>query len=383
MIKILHTGDLHLDSPLSSLDYSVAQKVRESHRNAFEKMMQYAIQEDVDLILIAGDLFDGKYVSAATKELVIKTFGDFAKPIVISPGNHDPYSLVPLYKSGALPENVHVFSSEELSRVDFDELSLSVYGYAFVTPSLEHSPLAEYDMSLGKNPIRLLCAHAELGAPLSKYAPLTVADIERFDFRYAALGHLHNPPEISFDKTPIKYCGFLFGRSFDELGEGGAYIVTIDGDGTDVERVVFSSHAFLREELDVSGSLTESEISQKISEFIEQKEYGKDISLRLTLVGSLNMEIKINTKSLEKNKGELSSLEIKDNTTPVPDSDFLLHDTSIKGEVYRTLLPKLESEDVEERKCAARALSIAFCALDGQNVLNVLDLDETELEGDE
>ncbi|MBR2389013.1 MAG: DNA repair exonuclease [Clostridia bacterium] len=383
MLKILHTGDLHLDSPLSSLDFNAAEKARDSHRQVFSKMMQYAIQEDVDVILIAGDLFDSKYVSAATKELVIKLFRDFAKPIVIAPGNHDPYSLVPLYKSGALPENVRVFSTEELSRFDFDELELSVYGYAFVTSSLEHSPLAEYNMALGKNPIRLLCAHAELGAPLSKYAPVTVSDIERFGFSYAALGHVHNPPEIKSGGTPISYCGFLFGRSFDELGEGGAYLVTLDGDKTKSKRVVFSEQSFIREELDVSGAADESELSQKISDFIIEKGYGENISLRLTLVGTVDITLTVNEKALEKNRGELALLEIKDRTLPVPDSDYLMRDTSIKGEIYRTLLPKLESEDTDERRLAAKALSVALLALDGHNVSSVLELDENELEGDE
>ena len=238
-------------------------------------------------------------------------------------------------------------------------------------------------MALGKNPIRLLCAHADLGVPLSKYAPLTVTDIERFDFSYAALGHVHNPSEINSSRTPINYCGFLFGRSFDELGEGGAFLVTIDGAKTDAVRKVFSSHSFVREELDVSGALDESELSQKITDFINEKGYGQNISLRLTLVGTVDIGLNVNTKSLERCKAELSALEIKDRTTPVPDGDFLMRDPSIKGEIYRTLLPKLESDDIEERKLAARALSIAICALDGQNVSSVIDLDEKDLEGDE
>lgn len=381
MLKILHTGDLHLDSTLSSLDFSTAQTTRDEHRKVFEKMMQYAIQEDVDLILIAGDLFDSKYITAATKELVIKLFKDFAKPIVISPGNHDPYSQVSLYQNGALPENVHIFSKEELTSFNFDELGVSVFGYAFVTPSLEHSPIAQYNMGLGKNPIRLLCAHAELNAPLSKYAPVTVADIERFDFSYAALGHIHNPPEINSQRTLINYCGFLFGRSFDELGKGGAYIVTVDEGNTKAHRVAFSEHSFVREELDVSGAMDTAEISQKISDFINKKGYGKDVSLRLALVGTVNMELAVNAKALEKGCGELSLLEIKDNTTPVPDSDFLLRDPSIKGEVYRTLLPKLESEDLDERKNAAKALSIALMALDGKSILGLVDVDEADFEG--
>ena len=128
MLKILHTGDLHLDSPLSSLDFSAAEKARDEHRNVFAKMMRYAIQNEIDMILFAGDVFDSKYVTTCTKELFISLLGEFKKPVIISPGNHDPLSSLPLYKSNLLPENVFVFSSEELQRFDFDELDVSVFG---------------------------------------------------------------------------------------------------------------------------------------------------------------------------------------------------------------------------------------------------------------
>ena len=381
MLKILHTGDLHLDSPLSSLDFSVAEKIRDEQRHAFEKMMRYAIENDIDMVLIAGDLFDGKYISANTKELAVSLFSEFKKPIIIAPGNHDPYSLVPFYRSDALPKNVFVFSSEELQRFDFDELDVSVFGYAFVTPSLEHSPLASYTFAIMGNRIRLLCAHADTTAPVSKYAPVSVSDIERFDFDYAALGHVHNPPQIESKKTPINYCGFLFGRSFDELGDGGAYVVSVDGEQASAERVKFSEHCFLREELDVSGVSSAKEISDKISEYILGKGYGKNVSLRLTLIGSVPFDIIINEKALESTSSEISELQIRNNTFPLHDSDYLMRDPSLRGELYRTLLPKLSSDDPDERQCATKALRLGLCAIDGISLTSILGIDENESNG--
>ena len=381
MLKILHTGDLHLDSPLSSLDFSVAERIRDEQRHTFEKMMRYAIENNIDMVLIAGDLFDSKYVSANTKELVVSLFDEFKKPIIIAPGNHDPYSLVPLYRSGALPQNVFVFSSEEVQRFDFDELDVSVFGYAFVTPSLEYSPLANYTFAVMGNSIRLLCAHADTTSPVSKYAPVSVSDIERFDFDYAALGHVHNPPQIDSQRTSINYCGFLFGRSFDELGDGGAYVVSIDGEKASSERVNFSEHCFLREELDVSGVSSTEEISNKISEYIISKGYGKNVSLRLTLIGSVPFEIIINEKALEVSSKEVFELQIRNNTFPTHDSDYLMRDPSLRGELYRTLLPKLSSNDSEERQCATKALRLGLCAIDGVSLTSILGLDENELSG--
>ena len=77
MVKILHTGDLHLDSPMSSLELATAEAARDEHRSVFSKMMQYATDEKIDMILISGDLFDGRFITARTTELVINAFRGF------------------------------------------------------------------------------------------------------------------------------------------------------------------------------------------------------------------------------------------------------------------------------------------------------------------
>ena len=380
MVKILHTGDLHLDSPLSSLEFSLAEAAREEHRGIFEKMMRYAIDEKIDMILISGDLFDGKYITASTKNLVIKYFTEFAKPIVIAPGNHDPYSAVSLYRDGSLPENVYVFSSEDIQVFDFDELGISVYGYAFIGTALTSSPLGKFlpkPCAEGDNK-RILCAHADVTSPISSYAPISVANIEAYSFTYAALGHIHNPPEVKSDRSLINYCGFLFGRSFDELGEGGAYLVTVDENGAKAERTVFSERKFIKDTLDVSGAHDNGEISQRIAAYLKEKGYSAETSLSLSLIGTLPLELSLNHKLLERGEHGLSLLKIKDMTTPMPDGDYLEGDVSLRGEVYRMLLPRLESSDADERKCACEALRLALCAIDGANLANLLQIEEGE-----
>ena len=377
MVKILHTGDIHLDSPMSSLHLAAAEAARDKHRQTFRKMMQYAIDEKVDMLLISGDMFDGKYITKQTKDMLISCFAEFAKPVVIAPGNHDPYYSVSIYKDGSLPKNVYVFSSDELQIFDFEQLGVSVYGYAFLTPSLTHSPLAQAEHSNQSTcNTRILCAHADINAPISNYGPVLVEDIEKFDFSYAALGHIHNPPTINSSNTVINYCGFLFGRSFDELGEGGAYLVSIDGDKTNVEKVSFASHRFIKEELDVSGAKDNGEITERISAHVSKNGYGKDISLCLSLVGTVPIELLINKTVLEKSDTELFELKIKDLTTPVPDNEYLKNDPSLRGEFYRNLLPSLTSEDIATRKLASEALYLGLCAIDGINVTAILGADD-------
>jgi len=92
MIKLLHTGDIHLDSAFSGLDSRSAEIRRNELRSAFTSMITYARMNNADLIIIAGDLFDSEYVTKETISILRREFESFAKPIFIAPGNHDPAS---------------------------------------------------------------------------------------------------------------------------------------------------------------------------------------------------------------------------------------------------------------------------------------------------
>ena len=382
MVKILHTGDFHLDSPHTSLDLPSAEAARERQREAFEAMMGYAAENEIGLVLICGDLFDTKYITARTRDLVCRAFESLPCPVVIAPGNHDPYGALPLYREGVLPENVYVFSSEEMQIFDFDNIGISVCGYAFLSDRLDSSPLRDFSLvaeriRVEKGHKLLLCAHADLYTPMSKYAPTTPSEIERCSFAYAALGHIHNPPESASDV--IRYCGFPEGRGFDELGYGGAYVVTLDSDQTKVERINLSSHRYLVSELDVSGAQSDAEIERKILDHIDSTGYGHETSLSLSLIGTVSPDCVASEKKLASplSKTELCELEIKNKTAPLQSTESLLRDPTLRGELYRTLLPRLESDDANERKLAAEALRLGLYAIDGGSVSELLGIGET------
>ena len=137
----------------------------------------------------------------------------------------------------------------------------------------------------------------------------------------------------------------------------------------------------MREELDVSGAYDGVDIARKISEFIKERGYDKNTSLRLSLLGTVPLDISINEKALEANCNELFELQIRDLTTRLPDVDFLMKDPSLRGELYRTLLPKLTSEDIEQRNRATEALRLGLAAIDGANISTILGIDGETLSG--
>ncbi len=370
-MKLLHTGDLHLDSAFCTEGTLQADHRREAQRQLLIRIFDCAKTEACDMILMAGDVFDSKYVTPETGELFCRLCREAACPIVIAPGNHDPYISGSFYRTADLPEQVYVFSSHQVQRFDFDGLHTTVYGYAFCSAALTESPLNQEEIPESDGNIRLLCAHADLGVPLSRYAPLTVGDILAYGIDYAALGHVHNPNiETTYGSTEIRYCGFPEGRSFDEEGDGSVLLVTVNrGEPIQVERRVLSRQRYFSEELDLSSCAEEKDVADMLEKAIATYVPGEGTHLRLTLTGEAEGEWLTDLKGLaRKVQGDLSSLTLKDQTSPRADAKMLEQDITLRGEFYRTMYTALSADDPKERRLATLALQIGLAAIDNKQI---------------
>ncbi len=367
-MKILHIADLHLDSAFSGLGVEESARRRAELRACFADTMRLAAERGVSLVLIAGDLFDTPFCSVETRRAVFDAIRAVGCPVVIAPGNHDHYTKNGTYADKALPENAYIFTSNAPSAFDFDDLGVSVVGYAFTSDRYEDDPLAA-PLPLSRENVNILCAHAELGARLSKYAPISPNAIARAGFAYAALGHVHVAPEpMVAGATTIAYSGFMQGRSFDEPSAGGAYIVDLDIHTREIslERICTSRLRYEIERLDITSAEREDDVIAAISRLIGDRGYGADTALRVILCGSVPSYLTLRTDSLERALGNvgLALLQIRDLTVANFDLVSLADDATIRGELYRTLLPSLDSEDADERVRASLALRFALAALD-------------------
>ena len=376
MIKILHTADLHLDSAFSSLTPQQSEERREGLRNTFRKMMAFAAEEKVDIVLMPGDVFDSAFISRDTSDVLCACFESLPCPVVIAPGNHDPYTQSSIYASGRLPKNVHIFTSEIPTHFDFPELNLSVWGSAFTRDRYENSVL---NLIRGLDPekINILCQHADTRSPISPHAPIAAKDIAYRGFVYAALGHVHIPPEPTVITSPdgertttVAYSGCPEGRSFDEPGFGGALLVETDGKTTNLRRLQFSEKRYMVEELDISGADSDAFIVESVKAMINAKGYGNETTLRVILRGEVSTTLHADLAAIAAQaKGELYSLELRDRTLPCFDTSFLENDFSLRGALYSSLSEKLSSNDEYERRVAAEALKIGLAAIDGRRIM--------------
>lgn len=373
MIKIFHFADLHLDSPFSGSDIKRSEEGRERQRGVFRRMMAHIRETGYDLVLIAGDLYDCGFVTEETAALVTRELSSLSCPVVIAPGNHDPFIKGSLYSFARFGENVHIFENDKLSRFDFAELGVSVYGYAFTGNSLRENPLSEAETSGGEK-IKLLCAHTEVGNPLSLYAPTTYADIERAGFSYAALGHIHKAPEPFISGSLVAaYPGMPEGRAFDETENGGALALTVFETGeetkTTFEKLNFAEYSYEIEQLDISYATCEKDVEDRIELAIAEKKYSKKTAVRFILRGVVDLGFSVRAKALEEKFSRVLDLaEIKDETVPLLGSEALESDPTVRGEFYRILKEKMENGTAEERATAALAFKIGLSALEGRDL---------------
>lgn len=364
MIRIMHTGDIHLDSAFSRLDSRHAEIRRNELRAAFTSMMLAAKMNGADLMLIAGDLFDSEFVTRETAALLCREFANFGKPVFIAPGNHDPALPRSFWFRASLPENVHVFTKPEVEVFHLDELNADIYGWGFDSPDLETSPLRGIQPE-DRSRLNLLVCHCDMLSSVSSDCPVTAEELREFGADYAALGHIHNPPAA--DDNPWCYCGCLEPRGFDETGIKGACMTEIEKkDGkTDitVKRIRFAKRRYEKASLDVDGAASQADVKEAVDAFVQKMRWGEDTLLSLTLTGTVSPSLVIDTELLSDNPAPLFLLEVTDKTVPDADPAVLARDVTIRGEVYRQLAPLLESEDSREREVGIRALRYALSAL--------------------
>ena len=372
MLKVIHTADIHLDSPFSLGNAETSALRREELREMFRRLCRYIGEQKADLVLIAGDLFDRKFVTKNTVDLVVRELAALPDVrFVITPGNHDYYSPDSIWVKTDFPANVTIFKSETLSKVRFDirDRKVDVYGYAFTSISMDHCPFTEYQAD-DPDAINILVAHGNMLQKNAEDCPITLADIRSTNFDYIALGHIHQQHEInSEDDQWYGYCGSPEPRDFGETGWHGIFSVEMDkteeGFLCKPAFVKMASRRYMVETLNVTGAEQSDAILEAVQTMLSQRDYGEETLLRIKFTGDVAPAAEVPVDAIRDLCGGLAYVEVIDETSPLFDYDYLAADPTIRGAYFRELLPKLRSIDAREREVAAMALRCGLSVLGG------------------
>ncbi len=242
MFRFIHAADLHLDSPLRGLEaYEGApvETIRAATRRALENLVALALEEAADFVVIAGDVYDGDWKDHATglffrgQMVRLEAAGI---PVCLISGNHDAESV--LTRQLSLPANVHRFSARAAGSFEVPGLPVVVHGQSFPNRAVAENLVPGYPEAVrGKFNLGLL--HTSLtGLPgHDTYAPCSLRDLEEKGYDYWALGHIHQPAELSREPWII-FSGNVQGRHARETGPRGCRLVTVT-EALEVESVEF------------------------------------------------------------------------------------------------------------------------------------------------
>lgn len=318
-MRFVHIADVHLGMGFNSAGFGV-EKGRERRREIKETLMNiidYCEGEQMDLLLIAGDLFEEDYVTISDLKDINQRFAGLTKTrVMLAAGNHDPMiDANSPYRLITWAKQVHLFDTV-MSHVYVEDCATEVWGFSWDKKSLP--PFEAVDVSPEKGKYNILMLHGDVYQENEyQYIDKKVADSLGMD--YVALGHIHKSDFIS---SSMAYPGSPEPLDFSEGGEHGFITGEITGEGCRLRFVPFAKRTFRKVIVDIDGTMTYEEIYQKVSTTLTGMP-SRDF-YRVILTGNLDPEVVLDLQDMKDRLADkVHYIEIEDETLPDMDLEQL------------------------------------------------------------
>lgn len=293
-VTVIHAADIHLDSPMRGLErYESApvEQLRGATREAFKRLMDLCLDEQADLLLIAGDLFDGDlqdYNAGLFLAQQLARLQQAGTETVIIRGNHDAEGQIT--KKLHWPQGVHDLSTKKPQTKTFDTLQIAVHGQGYAVRDITTDLTQEYPQAAsGFFNIGLLHTALTGRDGHEPYAPTRVEQLATLGYDYWALGHVHKREVVS-ESPYIVFPGNLQGRHAKETGPKGATLFrVVDGEITELQHKVLDVVRWHHCPIDLTDIDQEESAMAEIKRVVSSAIADTDVSLnaiRIELVGS-------------------------------------------------------------------------------------------------
>ena len=364
MFRFIHAADFHLDSAFGALPARQAAARRQEFRELGFRLANYVNSHGIDLVLLAGDLFDSGSVYRETGEQLAEALGQMEATVLISPGNHDWYGPGSLWETISWPENVSVFRENALTERVFPKWNLVVHGAAFTAPEQGESLLAGFTAPEdGRLHFGLL--HGELDGAEARYNRIDRGEAAASGLNYLALGHIHRRTEpLRIGRSLCAWPGCPEGRGFDELGEKGFYEgVVSDAGEISLTFVPFCRRRYEILQVDVTGKSPRAAVEAALPGDTARHIY------RILLTGETG-EGGVGAAALQQALSDrFYALEIQDHTRMAEDIWARAEEDTLRGLFLRELRARRErAQTQEERETVDRAAQFGLAALDHRDL---------------
>lgn len=350
-LKLLHSADWHLDSPFTGFSEEQRTLLKEEQRKLPGKIADLCRRENCDLVLLAGDIFDGE-ATRETVDILKEALAACGVPVLISPGNHDFCGPGSPWLEETWPQNVFIFTGK-MESVTIMGLDVRVYGAGF--QSMDCAALLEDFQAEGDEKYCLAVLHGDPTQKNSPYNPITTAQVRNSGLHYLALGHIHKAGAFRSGDTLCAWPGCPMGRGWDETGEKGVCIVTL-GEEAQIRAVSLDTLRFFDLEVD-TGSDAAAALEDVLPAAASRDFY------RISLTGCGEVDI----PALKRQFAGFPNLELRDKTQPPVDIWAEADEDTLEG-LYFAMLRKAMERDPENAERVQLAAEISRKILSGREV---------------
>ncbi len=333
-IRFVHAADLHLDTPfrgLSLWNKELASKLKDATFKSFARIIDVCLSEEVDFLIVSGDIFDGESKSLAAQIQFVnelKRLSDKGIEAYLACGNHDP--LESWLESLQMPEHVYRFGGsavEVISHIKNGKPVVDIYGISYPRKEVSENLAAGFIKKSDPAPLSVAVLHGTVGAPgpHQNYAPFSLDQVAGKGFDYWALGHIHKHQVIRKQFPAVVYPGNPQGRDFGETGPKGCCLVEAAPD--EPPSIVFipcQVIQFGEIQVDLTGESNVGAMASKLDEAISKLRMGDQKSshiIRLQYTGRTNLHRQLATP------GEATGLKDHFNESQTDRSSFVWIDS--------------------------------------------------------
>lgn len=270
MVRFIHAADMHLDRSFEGLSFLAPETIAtlaKANQQVLTNLVDLALDEQVDFILLAGDTFHQNKPSLKIQSIFFAEMNRLAEaeiPVYLIFGNHDYYD--PTRYWFEFPPNMTLFKSETVATIHQKTKAGEAYaisGFSYCQPWIEQEKVSEFPLKTpGVYQIGLY--HGEMGS--HHYAPFTLASLKEKGYDYWALGHIHVPTTLS-SEPPIRYSGTTQGHTKKETQTG---VVLVDTNQSQVESCIIEAVKWQKVSISLVATSTQSEALNKVLAELKQ-----------------------------------------------------------------------------------------------------------------
>lgn len=293
MITFIHAADLHLDTPFSGLERTskeLASKLREAPFESLANIVDKAIAEGVDFVLLAGDLYNTEHINIKAQSLFVEQLERLNQaeiPVFLTRGNHDYLTEDTKTLSLPLPNNVFTYTAEVTTHqiTTKNNQRVAVTGFSYDSKWIFERKIEEYPTRQSNVDLQIGMLHGSLDrleTTEATYAPFTINELQSKQYDYWALGHIHKRQQISANPLAI-YPGNIQGLHKNETGPKGAMLVKWSPREITTEFFKTAPVVWQNIKVDISGIERLSELLKTVQGEIKANEQSEDVLIHLKL----------------------------------------------------------------------------------------------------